>query len=71
MTSCLFTKLSGTYNRLITCSAPARIRKGQGAEALNWALCVMSRKLGYTGGGSGTGEWKGMTIPRIGVWGDG
>ena len=31
-------------------SAPARIRKGQGAEALNRALCVASRKLGYLHG---------------------
>ena len=37
------------------CSAPARIRKGQGAEAMNRALCVASQKLGYTGGGNGRG----------------
>ena len=39
----------------ISLSAPARIRKGQGAEILNRALCVASRKLGYTGDGSGRG----------------
>ena len=38
-----------------TVSAPARIRKGQGAEALNRALSVASRKLGYTGGGNRRG----------------
>ena len=36
-------------------SAPARIRKGQGAEALNRALCVALQKLGYTGVGNGRG----------------
>ena len=36
-------------------SAQARIRKGQGAEALNRALCVAGGKLGYTGGGNGRG----------------
>ena len=30
---------------MYTISAPARIRKGQGAEALNRALCVASQKL--------------------------
>ena len=36
-------------------SAPARIRKGQDAEALNRALCVASQKFRYTGGGIGRG----------------
>ena len=36
-------------------SAPARIRQGQGAEALNRALYAVSQKLGFTGGGGGRG----------------
>ena len=37
---------------VVELSALARIRKGQGAKALNRALCVASQKLGYTGGGN-------------------
>ena len=32
----------------VPASAPARIRKGQGTEAMNRAFCIASRKLGYT-----------------------
>ena len=56
--ACQFQKVS-----ILTCSkdytslsnAPARIRKGQDAEALKRALCVASPKFGYTWGGSGMG----------------
>ena len=47
-------------------NAQARIRKGQGAEALDLALCVAPRKLGYTG------IWNGISvIPSKGEWGGG
>ena len=51
-------------------SAPARIRKGQGAEALNRALCVALRKLGYTGVGVGV-EGDDHPLQRVCVWGGG
>ena len=70
----IFTKLSKTLPKIsqftecgteFPTSALARIRKGQGAEALKRALCVALRKLGYTGGL----EWKGMTTEGDGSGG--